>query len=227
MVQESRTTKSIKNAQVNVIYYLIQIVLGFWSRKVFYDYLGSEILGLDTTAQSLLQFLNIAESGVGAAVAYFLYSPFFNNDKEKIIKIVAIQGYIYKRIANLIMVLAVVVMLFFPWIFSDINIPLWYAYVTFSVLLFGNLLGYYVNYKQSVLAADQKTYKVTRVTQLTSILFKVFLIFYLPYSSYPFYLYVSTTLLGSIIGSIWLNKVIKDEYPWLDLSNKNGRILIR
>lgn len=227
MVQESRTTKSIKNAQVNVIYYLIQIILGFWSRKVFYDYLGSEILGLDTTAQSLLQFLNIAESGVGAAVAYFLYSPFFNNDKEKIIKIVAIQGYIYKRIANLILVLALVVMLFFPWIFSDIKIPLWYAYVTFSVLLFGNLLGYYVNYKQSVLAADQKTYKVTRVTQLTSILFKVFLIFYLPYSSYPFYLYVSTTLLGSIIGCIWLNIVIKNEYPWLDLSNKNGRILIR
>ena len=63
MNEVSRTTQSVKNAGVNVFFFTIQIVVGFWSRKVFYDYLGSEVLGLDTTAQSLLQFLNIAESG--------------------------------------------------------------------------------------------------------------------------------------------------------------------
>lgn len=30
---ESRTTKSIKNAKVTLIYYFLQLILGFFSRK--------------------------------------------------------------------------------------------------------------------------------------------------------------------------------------------------
>ena len=56
-MNESRTSKSIKNAQASLIYYFIQLLLGFFSRKVFFDYLGSEILGLNTTAANLLGFL--------------------------------------------------------------------------------------------------------------------------------------------------------------------------
>lgn len=55
-MQESHTTKSLKNAEVSVLYYTLNLIVGFWSRKVFYDYLGAEILGLDTTASSLLSF---------------------------------------------------------------------------------------------------------------------------------------------------------------------------
>ena len=72
-MNESRTSKSIKNAQASLIYYFIQLLLGFFSRKVFFDYLGSEILGLNTTAANLLGFLNLAELGIGMSVGYFLY----------------------------------------------------------------------------------------------------------------------------------------------------------
>ena len=133
---------------------------------MFYDYLGSEVLGLDTTAQSLLQFLNIAESGVGTAVAFFLYAPLYNKDTLTINDIITLQGWIYRRVATLILVVSLLLMLFFPLIFSNITVPLWYAYATFTVLLFGNLLGYYVNYRQCLLAADQKQYKVTKATQV-------------------------------------------------------------
>ncbi|MCQ2160852.1 MAG: sugar transporter [Bacteroidales bacterium] len=223
---ESRTVKSLKNAGVNVFFLIIQTILGFWSRKVFYDYLGSEVLGLDTTAASLLNFLNIAESGVGMAVAYFLYTPFYEKDTMKINDLVSLQGWIYRRIAGFILVASFIMMGLFPWIFKDIQIPLWYAYATFTVLLIGNMLGYFVNYRQSVLAADQKQYKVVKVTQASSIAFKVFLILYLPYASHPFLCYLGTTLLGYVIGSIWLNYVLKEEYPWLKSSLKSGKELM-
>ena len=58
----SRTSKSIKNAKVALIFYFAQLVLGFFSRKAFFDYLGSEFLGLNTTASNLLGFLNLAAS---------------------------------------------------------------------------------------------------------------------------------------------------------------------
>ena len=227
MSTETRTTKSLKNAAVNVFYLILQTILGFWSRKVFFDYLGSEVLGLDTTAGSLLNFLNIAESGVGAAVAYFLYTPFYNKDTMAINDIVSLQGWIYRRIASFILIAACVLMGFFPWIFSDIQIPLWYAYATFTVLLIGNMLGYFINYRESVLAADQKQYKVVKVTQAASIVFKIFLILYLPHASSPFLCYLGTTLLGYIIGCLWLNHVLRKEYPWLKSSTKTGQELTK
>ena len=55
---ETRTEKSVRNAKVALIFYLVQILLGFFSRKAFFDYLGSEILGLNTTVANLLGFLN-------------------------------------------------------------------------------------------------------------------------------------------------------------------------
>ena len=70
---ESRTIKSIQNARVALFYYLANVILGFWARKVFFDYLGSEVLGLDTTASNLLGFLNLAELGIGVSISYFLY----------------------------------------------------------------------------------------------------------------------------------------------------------
>lgn len=65
MVTDSRTSKSIKNSSVALAFYFINLVLQFFSRKVFLDYLGAEILGLNTTATNLLQFLNLAELGIG------------------------------------------------------------------------------------------------------------------------------------------------------------------
>ena len=227
MNEESRTTQSVKNAGVNVFFFAIQLVIGFWSRKVFYEYLGSEVLGLDTTAQSLLEFLNIAESGVGTAVAYFLYAPLYKKDTLTINDIVTLQGWIYRRVATLILVVSLLLMLFFPLIFSNITVPLWYAYATFAVLLFGNMLGYYVNYRQSLLAADQKQYKVTKVTETSNIALKVALILYLPYSSHPFLIYLTTTIVGYVAGSLWLNHVISREYPWLKPSKMSGKELLK
>ena len=50
----SRIQKSIKNAKVNVIFYVITAVLAFFSRKVFLDNLGTEFLGLSSTLGDIL-----------------------------------------------------------------------------------------------------------------------------------------------------------------------------
>ena len=90
-MNESRTSKSIKNAQASLIYYFIQLLLGFFSRKVFFDYLGSEILGLNTTAANLLGFLNLAELGIGMSVGYFLYKPLYDHNTETLNKIIGMD----------------------------------------------------------------------------------------------------------------------------------------
>jgi O-antigen/teichoic acid export membrane protein len=194
---------------------------------VFYDYLGSDVLGLDTTASSLLSFLNLAELGVGGAVGYFLYQPLFDKDRLTINEIVSLQGWIYRRIAYVIMAAAFILMCFFPIIFKGISLPMWYPYATFLVMLFGALLGYFVNYRQCVLTADQKGYKVTRITSGAGLGFKILLVFILPIVPSPFLFYIGTNLAGTIFGSLWLNYVLKKEYPWLRKAELSGRQLLK
>ena len=225
-MSESRTSKSLKNAWVSLLFYAINVVIGFWKRQVFFDYLGSEVLGLDTTASTLFSFLNLAELGIGSSVGYFLYRPMFLGDTMTMNKIVALQGWIYRRIAMVVIAGSAVLMCFFPIIFAKIQLPLWYAYATFSVMLIGSMLGYFMNYRQCILAADQKGYKVTEVTSTAGVVFQVLLIFLLPVVPCPFLLYIGFNLLGSIIGCVWLNHVLHRDYPWLAKVEESGKQLL-
>ena len=114
----SRTIRSIYNAKVALVFYFINLVLQFFSRKIFLDYLGSEVLGLNMTLQNLLSFLNLAEMGIGAAVAYNLYKPIYDGDRQSINDIVSIQGWLYRRIAFFVIGGSCILMCFFPLFFS-------------------------------------------------------------------------------------------------------------
>lgn len=225
-MNESRTSKSIKNAQVSLIYYFIQLILGFFSRKVFFDYLGSEVLGLNTTASNLLGFLNLAELGIGMSIGYFLYQPLYENNIERLNKIIALQGWMYRHIAFLIIGLACILSCFFPFIFEDSPLPLYYAYITFGTLLFSSMLGYFINYKQIILQADQKNYKVQRITQGIIVIKTVFQISVMPIVTYPFFFWTITEITFSTISAYILTMVIKKEYPWLQTRRYKGKELL-
>lgn len=215
MQSQSRTQKSIKNSIVALCFYAINIVLQFFSRKIFLDHLGTDILGLNTTATNLLQFLNLAELGIGAAVAFSLYKPLAQKDQNTINEIVAVQGWLYRKIAYLIIIGAVVLSFFFPLIFKKMQLPLWYAYASFGVILFGAMLTYFVNYKQILFSADQKDYKI-QYSYKSIIFVKVLVqIFAIKYLSYGYEIWLITEVIFAVIASISLQKAIKKQYPYL------------
>lgn len=224
---ETRTSKSLKNAEVSLIYYFIQLILGFFSRKAFFDYLGSEILGLNTTASNLLGFLNLAELGVSAAVGYFLYQPLYDKDYAKLNKLVSIQGWIYRRIAFLIIGVSIILMMFFPMIFSKSPLSIGYAYCTFGVLLFSSMLGYFFNYRQIVLYADQKNYLIQRYSQGINILKTIIQIIAISYCRFPFLSWLTIEFIGAIISTLLINYVLRKEYPWLKTNIKEGKLYIK
>lgn len=223
-MNESRTSKSIKNAKVSLTFYLINLLVQFWSRKVFFDNLGAEVLGLNTTAMNLLQFLNLAELGISSAVSYSLYKPLVEKDKKTIKEIVAIQGYLYHYIALFVLGAAVLLSFFFPLFFKKVELPLWYAYATFGVFLIEALAGYLFNYRQIVLTADQKDYKLNYVilsVRLIKVISQSLLIINYPKQGYIWWLILEAI---SILITVYaLNILINKEYPWLITNWKEGK----
>lgn len=225
MNSNSRTYKSLKNSFVALSIFAINFILQFVSRKVFLDQLGIEILGLNTTAVSLIQFLNLAELGVGAAIIYTLYKPLADKDYNTINEIVSVQGWLYRKIAVIVIVGSVILMTFFPVIFSKMELPLWYAYASFGTLLFSSLLSYFINYKQIVLSANQQEYKIQgsyRVALLVKILFQIA---FLKMFENGYIWWLALEFSFAIIASIALNLVIKKTCPYLNTNLSKGRVL--
>ncbi len=225
---ESRTDKSVKNAKYALVFYVLNLALQFFSRKIFLDYLGAEVLGLNTTVQNVLQFMNLAELGIGTAVAVTLYKPIACGDRAQIADIISLQGWFYRRISKVILAGSVILMAFFPWIFAKADVVGWYPYATFVVMLAGMVGSYIFNYRQVLLGADQKQYKYLipyQTIKIAKIVLQIGLIMVVPRWGYPLWLVLE--FLGTTETIRATNRAINREYPWLKTDPRRGLELKR
>lgn len=226
MERESRVKKTLLNARINTLCYLAMLVVTFFTRKIFLDNLGTDFIGLTTTTQSILSFLNLAELGIGTAISAVLYKPVFDNDQEKIKEIVSVLGYLYRKVGLAILTAGIILSCFLPFIFADTPFSWGIIYLAFYASLSASLIGYFVNYRTSLLSADQKNYIVTgyfQVSSLSKTILQAFLVIY--FKSFALYLIIE--LLFGIINSIILNYKIDKTYPWLKTEIKKGKQLFK
>lgn len=226
MAKESRVKKSLLNVRMNLICYMASLVVAFFTRKVFLDQLGTEFIGLTGTLQSLLGFLNLAELGVGSAIGYVLYKPIFDDNKEKINEIISVFGYLYRCIGLVILGSGIILSLFLPLIFPNTTFSWGVIYLGFYAYLFSSMLGYFVNYRQTLLSADQRNYEITGYYQAvtsTKMVVQMILAIYIQ----SFILYLCIELLFGIIYSFVLTYRINKVYPWLESDIKLGKQLFK
>ncbi len=210
-----------------ILYYCLNLILTFFSRQVFIERLGAEVLGLNTTAVNLLGFLNLAEMGIGSAVSFLLYKPLAEGDRTSVSNIVSVQGWLYRRIAFLVIGAAVVLMCFFPLIFAKAEVPLWYAYATFGVLLFASLSGYFFNYRQIVITADQRDYRLMAVAQSiknAKVLLQILAVLFFAHGYVWWLLLEFVASVATIFG---INALLRRRYPWLKTDVAGGGRLRR
>lgn len=227
MIMESRTSQSIKNSVVALAMYFVNLVLQFYSRKIFLDYLGTEILGLNTTVSNILQFLNLAELGISSAVGFTLFKPLADKDHRTINEIVKLQGIVYKRIAVFILACSLCLMPFFPLIFTKMELSLWYAYATFGIMLVSSLLGYFVNYRQVVLTSNQEDYKFQlsfKLTQLIKVGVQMAVVIYM---ENPYVWWLVAELVFAFVSSYILHKVTMLSAPYLRKKTDKGYRYLR
>lgn len=222
MNKESRIRKSLLNARVNLVFYFIFVILSFFSRKTFLECLGADFMGLSGTLINILGFLSLAEMGVGTAVAYNLYKPLQEGNKERIEELVSVFGYLYNRIGFFILIAAGVISCFIPLIFKHTDFSYSLIYFAFFSILIAQLFSYFINYRQIILSADQKGYLVTGYLQGAQFL-KIVIQMAVAYYWGNYYLWIGLEVVFGFVGCIVLNWKIDQVYPWLKASVKKGK----
>ena len=226
MSTASRTKRTLQNSATSLFMLLFQIVIGFYSRKIFLDKLGDELLGINTTIGDMLSFLNLAELGIGAAMSTSLYKPLHDRDEETICEILSVQGYLYKRIAILLCLFSIPILILIPYFFHNTQNGLLYIYIAYIVFLWGSLSSYFWNYRQVLIHADQKAYKLTIRTSITRYI-KIFSqIFFLQIVDLGIWGWITIEFIGSTANIFIINYIMKNEYPWLHKTNKHYKQLL-
>ena len=158
---ENMKLNIIKNTRRNLIWGIIlrvyQILVPLLIRRVFIYRLGVEYAGLSGLFSSVLNFLNLAEMGVGSAVLFFMYKPIAENDTEAVRRLLGLIHRCYQRIGLFVLAMGVMVTPFIRLLISGefpdgINI-----YAIFTLNLLSSVLSYWLcAYKSVILSVHQR-----------------------------------------------------------------------
>ena len=128
-----RTKESIKNISVSLLSQIIVVLLGFISRKVFLDSLGSEYLGINGLMTNVLSMLGLVESGIGVSIVYNLYKPLAEKDEKKVISLIQLYKKTYIILALIVLAVSICI---YPIMIKITKSDISYQYITIVYFIF-------------------------------------------------------------------------------------------
>lgn len=215
MNDNSRLSNSIKNISFGLFSQALQLVLGFVSRTVFIRYLAVEYLGVNGLFSSILTLLSLTELGITSAIVYSLYKPLAEQDEKRLAGLVNFFSKVYTKIAIIVAILGLMVVPFLDQIVDHppqkIQDNLKLIYLLF---LFNTVSSYFLQYKQSLFHADQKSYVVSKYNIILFFFQSVAQIIVLvAFQNFIIYLVIQS--LFQIVNNVVISRKVAQYYPFL------------
>ncbi len=191
-------------------------VLGIVLQKIFIMRLGETLLGVNSTYNSILSVLSMAELGLGTAINFSLYAPVAKGDQETVKAYMLFYRKAYRVIA---LVVAGVGLLLVPFLKYMIKDPVGIEgerdlILFYLIFLFNTVSSYFVAYKYSLPNAEQKNYIQSNILTITKIV-TVTLQIALLLGGGNFYLYLLTASAVELLQKIFANIYLNHKYPYL------------
>lgn len=217
-MEHSRTRNSIFNVGTGFFNTIVKTILTFITRTIFIKILGETYLGLNGLLTNILSMLSIAELGIGTTISFSLYKPLANKDNKKINALMTFYKKAYRIIGAIILIGGIILIPFLRFILEeDINIK--HIYLIYILYLLTTVSTYFIAYKEVLIIADQKNYKLTKINFIFDILLNVMqIIELLIFKSFVLYLVVQ--LIIEYVRRIIINSFISKEYPETDFYSK-------
>ena len=93
MENAMRTKKIALNVLSSIILHLVNTLASLVVRKIFIQYIGADVLGINSVYSNILSFLALSELGLGTTVAVCLYKPLAEQDY---VSVSAYMGFLKK-----------------------------------------------------------------------------------------------------------------------------------
>lgn len=213
-----RTKNSIKNIYISILTQIIITLLGFVSRKVFLDSLGTEYLGVNGLLSNVLSMLSLVEGGIGTSIVYNLYKPLAENDEPRIIALVQLYKKLYGILAIVIFGLSLTLYPFLGILMKD-GTTIVSINIIYFIFVFKNMISYLNAHKWSLINADQKGYVLAKYNLIFSVLTTISKIIVLILTNnYILFLLIEAFIF--IIQNLWNGKIVNERYPYIKTKNK-------
>lgn len=208
----------MKNTVMGVISQGIITLTGFITRYVFTKYMTLEYLGARGLFSNILEFLSLAELGIGLVLIYSMYKPLIDADERKLIALTQFYKKAYNLIALMIFSVGLCLMPFLSFFIENMDeVP--HAMMIYFLYLVSSASSYLWVYKQSILNADQKVYIIhvySAVFSLAQCVLQV--IFLITTRNFFIYLLIQTFV---VMGkNMLMSRAAEKRYPFLKTKEK-------
>ena len=166
MNRTGRKVVIVKNSSIGFLSQIMSLFFTFLTRSFFIKYIGVELLGLNSTFTSVIGTLSLVELGFYSAIAYNLYKPLHDDDREVINDILNILKLVYRVIGAFFIVASFATLPFLKYIVTDFEVTS-ELYVFFLIQAAASTCSYFLAYKRTILYADQKEY-ISKLVDMTT-----------------------------------------------------------
>lgn len=215
-----RVNNSLKNIYTGILLQFVAIGLNIFSRKVFLDYMGVEILGIHGVLTNIISMLGLVEMGIGIAISYSLYKPLSENNQDQVKAIINLYAKFYKYVALAVLSIGLLVLPFMNKI-VETSYTSSYIRIIFLILLIDAMLSYFLAYRRTLLIADQKGSTLNKLTIIYSIVL-TFTQVCVVYLTQNFILFISIKLVFGVGLNLGIYYLTNRNYPYLKSSTHHS-----
>lgn len=205
---------AMKSSLIGVCSQMLTLVLGFISTRVFLEYLGVELRGINGLISNCLSMLQLAELGIGTAVTYALYQPLVEKNIIQIKALMDLYKKIYRYLGSAIFIIGVIFSCFLGFFIQGSSYSDNYIQFIFYLQLFSTTGSYFFAYRRNLLYADQKQYIITSIDLIcntVSSICKIFVVIY--WQSYVGFLVIQ--IIQTFAANLLIYKWYEREYEFL------------
>lgn len=209
----SRIQNTKRNILASYMLMGLQIIFQFVSRSVIVHSLGEEYLGLSSLYTSILQVLNVAESGFSVSIVYFMYKPLAYGNVDEVCALLSFMKRIYRYVGTIILCLGIIIIPFLKLIIKgsvpeDVNI-----YILYVLYLLNTSVGYFLfAYKTSLLTALQRL-DLTKITNCIVMVVQYSFQIISLVCFHNYYLFVISMVLGTALVNVFNNLISIKKFP--------------
>ena len=149
---------------------MVILILNILVRRYLIRCIGDEINGLNSLYISILDFLAVAELGVGSAITFCMYKPIVDGDNDKVSALYGLFTKLYLIIGGIILAAGCIIMPLLPFVakgYQDVDVNL---YLTFGLTLIAVVMTYLFSSKTSLINAYKNNYITVTISSVGQIL---------------------------------------------------------